>query len=77
MANDWRMDYNHYRPSSLGQLRPLGFVAICPGFDSAILRQSQNKDKACNTLIETGTQSAGRLDGVNALNDRERAFTKG
>jgi transposase InsO family protein len=55
MVDRWRMDYNHYRPhSSLGYMSPAAFEAGCLGSDSAPLRQPQDKDKASNSLIETG-----------------------
>jgi putative transposase len=52
----WRMDYNHYRPhSSLEYMSPAAFAADCLGPDSATLRQSQDKDKESNPLIQAGT----------------------
>lgn len=56
VVDRWRMDYNHYRPhSSLDYMAPAAFAANCPGFDSATLRQPQDKDKEFNPLIEAGT----------------------
>ena len=56
VVDRWRMDYNHYRPhSSLNYMAPAAFAASCLGSDSATLRQPQDRDKECNTLIETGT----------------------
>jgi transposase InsO family protein len=56
VVDRWRMDYNHYQPhSSLNYMAPAAFAASYLGSDSATLRQSQDRDKECDTLIETGT----------------------
>ena len=41
--------------SSLEYVSPAAFAASYLGSDSATIRQSQDRDKECHTLVETGT----------------------
>ena len=46
LVEQWRLDYNRYRPySSLGDMSPATFAAMCLGSGSATLHQSQDKDE--------------------------------
>ncbi len=54
IVDSWQMDYNHYRPhSSIGYMSPAAFVAMSLGYESATLCLSQDRDRECNTLVET------------------------
>jgi len=46
LVEQWRLDYNRYRPySSLGDISPATFAAMCLGSGSATLHQLQDKDE--------------------------------
>jgi len=57
LVEDWRLEYNHYRPhSSLGYKTPAQFAASCiPSVSATPRPQEYTTEKVDNSLIQCGT----------------------